>query len=119
MANFPFTMTKDGRDIEIRSATDERNAVANGFRIPTASAFTEFPKMLAHKKYPERTITVATLDEEIAAVSRGYIGRKGDPEGFSRTRANPNPTYEPAEWPKWINGRVVESPEQAQALGLV
>jgi hypothetical protein len=120
LTEYPAEMTRNGHALIVHSPTEERNARVQGYDFPTTAKYAEYPKYLVHKKDRERSIIVRSIEAETQAMARGFTAPgRGDAQGFERMNAMPDSTYEPAEWPKWINGRVVESPEQAQALGLV
>src|SRR5512146_1695166 len=65
---------------------------------------------------PERLPPVTAGDENQREYyeSLGYTtAGKVDPSAWVRAQANPAPPdYEPAEYPKWVAGRLVENAEQ-------
>lgn len=77
--------------------------------MPTPQ-FHEFPKWLKHGETDERTLVHDHVEERKAA-KRGFIvpDVQEDREAFVRAHAVPyNPKATKDEWPKWINGRLVD-----------
>lgn len=65
---------------------------------------------------PERLapVTVVNEDDQAYYEAQGYKpAGKIDPSAWVRAQANPPPPdYEPAEYPKWVNGRLVQDAAQ-------
>jgi len=105
----------------------------------------EFPKWMAHphaqKSVPVKTepgapdkglfssgyqgtvekfppVTVNNEDEEAEYVSKGYAeAGKSNPWAFNDAQATPTPPgYEPVQYPKWVNGTLVNNVAEEAAL---
>src|SRR5215467_14322435 len=58
-------------------------------------------------------VIVHTEDQEEEHVSKGYVpSGKSDPLAFAAALAHTAAGYEPEQYPKWVNGKTPETPEE-------
>lgn len=106
-----------------------------------ASDFEEFPKMMTHPAWRKSEVTITensgnkvtahgtpdafppvlvhSADQEDQHRAMGYETRgKSDPNAFAVAAASPPPpNYQPAEYPKWVNGVLcADEDEELEAM---
>ncbi|SRR5260221_1824428 len=78
------------------------------------TAFHEYPKCLTHPDLP--AVIAATAEAEEKYLAQGYTAPgKSDPAAFEEARSGAPGGYRPAEYPKWVNGVLVNDAKGERA----
>ncbi len=70
--------------------------------------YQEYPKMVRH---PETGVDATARDatHEASLAEQGFVGPASDAAAFERAQAAPfRPNFVAEEWPKWIDGKLVD-----------
>lgn len=101
----PVTVKNPGQEEYYRSL----GYIIHGEKIKVHQ-YEEFPLYLTH---PEKEGVQVGNDTELAlAISRGYVRMgKSDAEAMKSAKSSPYQPGKKTEWPKWIDGKLVEDPD--------
>ena len=73
--------------------------------------FHEYPKCLTHPDLP--AVIAATAEAEEKYLAQGYAAPgKSDPAAFEEARSGAPGGYRAVEFPKWVNGVLVQNPKE-------
>lgn len=78
--------------------------------------FEDHPKMLHH---PDTGADAVARDakQEAMLVAQGFVAPHSDPTAFERAQAAPfRPDFVVEEWPKWVDGKLVDQRPQPAAF---